>query len=153
MNDILADLNEPQRAAVTAGDGPVLVVAGAGSGKTRVLTTRIAWLLGECGVPPGGILAFTFTNRAAREMRERVAAAVGEDRAPYWIGTFHATGLRILRADGAPVGVQRDFSIFDTDDTKRLLKNVLADLRIDPRQFTPQGARSVISIGEAEEND
>ena len=92
MNDILADLNSAQHAAVTAPDGPVLVVAGAGSGKTRVLTTRVAWLLGEKDVHPGEILAFTFTNRAAREMRQRVSAAVGEDRAPFWIGTFHATG-------------------------------------------------------------
>ncbi|MCP4574276.1 MAG: UvrD-helicase domain-containing protein [bacterium] len=145
MNDILDQLNEPQGAAVTAAEGPVLVVAGAGSGKTRVLTTRIAWLLGERGVHPGEILAFTFTNRAAKEMRERVGATVGADRAPFWIGTFHATGLRILRADGTPVGVDRNFTIFDTDDSKRLLKDVLADLRIDPKQFTPRGARSVIS--------
>jgi len=145
VNDVLHDLNEPQRAAVTADDGPVLVVAGAGSGKTRVLTTRIAWLLAERDVHPGAVLAFTFTNRAAREMRERVAGAVGAGRAPYWIGTFHATGLRILRADGAPVGVERNFSIFDTDDSKRLLKTVLGDLRIDPKQFTPRGARGVIS--------
>ncbi len=145
MDHLLTKLNDPQLAAVTADEGPVLVVAGAGSGKTRVLTTRIAWLLGERGVHPGGVLAFTFTNRAAKEMRERVASDVGADRAPFWIGTFHATGLKILRADGASVGVQPGFSIFDTDDSKRLLKQVLADLRIDPKQFTPRGARSVIS--------
>ena len=92
MTDILANLNDAQLRAVTAPEGPVLVVAGAGSGKTRVLTTRIAWLLGERGVHPGGILAYTFTNRAAREMRERVGKTVGEARAPFWIGTFHATG-------------------------------------------------------------
>ena len=145
MEDILSKLNDAQRGAVTAPDGPVLVVAGAGSGKTRVLTTRIAWLLAERGVHPGGILAFTFTNRAAREMRERVAQGVGEGRAPYWIGTFHSTGLRILRADGVAAGVPHDFTIFDTDDSKKLLKQVLDDLKIDPKQFTPSGARSVIS--------
>ena len=145
MNDILADLNAAQHAAVTAPDGPVLVVAGAGSGKTRVLTTRVAWLLGEKGVRPAEILAFTFTNRAAREMRARVAAAVGEDRAPFWIGTFHATGLKILRSDGASIGVNRDFSIFDTDDSQKLLKQVMADLNIDPKQFTPSATRAVIS--------
>ena len=145
MSDILTDLNSAQREAVTAPDGPVLVVAGAGSGKTRVLTTRVAWLLGENGVHPGEILAFTFTNRAAREMRQRVAAAVGEDRAPFWIGTFHATGLKILRSDGESVGARRGFSIFDTDDSAKLLKQVLADLNIDPKQFTPSVVRTVIS--------
>jgi len=145
VNDILAGLNDAQRQAVTAPDGPVLVVAGAGSGKTRVLTTRIAWLLAERDVMPGEILAFTFTNRAAAEMRGRVADAVGAGRAPFWIGTFHATGLKILRADGGAAGVKQGFSIFDTDDTRRLLKQVLADLRIDPKQFTPQAARGAIS--------
>jgi len=145
LSDILTDLNSAQREAVTAPDGPVLVVAGAGSGKTRVLTTRVAWLLGENGVHSGEILAFTFTNRAAREMRQRVAAAVGEDRAPFWIGTFHATGLKILRSDGESVGARRGFSIFDTDDSAKLLKQVLADLNIDPKQFTPSVVRTVIS--------
>jgi len=145
LNDILVNLNDAQRQAVTAPDGPVLVVAGAGSGKTRVLTTRIAWLLAEKGIMPGEILAYTFTNRAAGQMRERVADAVGPGRAPFWIGTFHATGLKILRADGEHIGVRQGFSIFDTDDTKRLLKQVLGDLKIDPKQFPPQASRSVIS--------
>ncbi len=145
MTDFLTRLNEPQVASVTAPDGPVLVVAGAGSGKTRVLTTRIAWLMAERGVHAGGILAFTFTNKAAREMRQRVAETVGEGNAPFWIGTFHATGLKILRADGAHIGVQAGFSIFDTDDSKRLLKQVMSDLNIDPKQFTPNATRGVIS--------
>jgi DNA helicase-2/ATP-dependent DNA helicase PcrA len=151
LNDIFAKLNDAQRQAVTAPDGPVLVVAGAGSGKTRVLTTRIAWLLAEKDVMPGEILAFTFTNRAAGEMRERVANDVGPARAPFWIGTFHATGLKILRADGEHVGVKQGFSIFDTDDQKRLLKQVLADLKIDPKQFTPQAARGAISAWKNED--
>ncbi len=150
MTDFLAELNEAQRAAVTAPDGPVLVVAGAGTGKTRVLTTRIAWLLGQ-GVPPAGILAFTFTNRAAREMRERVDRLVGAAVAPRWVGTFHATGVRILRRDGEAVGVRRDFTIYDTDDQQRLLRRVLADLEIDPRQVSPGLARSLIGRWKAED--
>ncbi len=153
MTDLLAKLNDAQLAAVTAPDGPVLVVAGAGSGKTRVLTTRVAWLLGERGVQPGGILAFTFTNRAAREMKERVAGAVGQGRAPFWIGTFHATGLRILCSDGVSIGVPQDFTIFDTDDSKRLLKQVLDELKIDAKQFTPSGARSQISAWKNDDVD
>ncbi len=153
MQDILSSLNDAQRGAVTAPDGPVLVVAGAGSGKTKVLTTRIAWLLSERGVHPGGILAYTFTNRAARQMRERVAQGVGEGRAPFWIGTFHSTGLRILRADGVAAGVPSDFTIFDTDDSKKLIRQVLDDLKIDVKQFTPSGARSVISAWKNDDVD
>jgi DNA helicase-2/ATP-dependent DNA helicase PcrA len=145
VKDILADLNPAQLESVTAPDGPILVVAGAGSGKTRVLTTRVAWLLEQEKARPSEVLAFTFTNRAAREMRERVGQTVGEERAPFWIGTFHATGLKILRNDGEALGVKRGFSIFDTDDTQKLLKQVLADLNIDPKKFTPQAVRSRIS--------
>jgi len=145
VTDFLSRMNDAQSAAVTAEDGPVLVVAGAGSGKTRVLTTRIAWLMAEKGVRAGEILAFTFTNKAAKEMKERVAETVGAGNAPFWIGTFHATGLKILRSDGAHIGVQSGFSIFDTDDSKRLLKQVMSDLKIDPKQFTPNATRSVIS--------
>jgi DNA helicase-2/ATP-dependent DNA helicase PcrA len=119
-------------------------VAGAGSGKTRVLTTRIAWLL-EQGVHPGEILAYTFTNKAAREMKERVAALVGEARAPFWIGTFHATGARILRLHADLLGLPRDFAIYDADDQKRLLKGVLQDLQLDPKQWGLPAVRSAIS--------
>ena len=142
--DTRSDRGPAQREAVTAPDGPVLVVAGAGSGKTRVLTTRIAWLL-DNGVHPGEILAYTFTNKAAREMKERVAAQVGEQRAPFWIGTFHATGARILRTHADRLGLPRGFAIYDSDDQKRLLKNVLADLKIDPKQFAIPGVRQAIS--------
>ncbi len=145
MTDFLARMNPPQTESVTAADGPVLVVAGAGSGKTRVLTTRVAWLMSEKNVLASEILAFTFTNKAAKEMRERVAETVGEGRAPFWIGTFHATGLKILRSDGAHIGIQPGFSIFDTDDSKRLLKQVMSDLNIDPKKFTPNATRAVIS--------
>ncbi len=141
----LTTLNERQCEAVTAADGPLLVVAGAGSGKTRVLTTRIAWLLAEARCEPWEILAFTFTNKAAREMRERVDGLVGESRAPRWIGTFHATGVRILRSDGAAVGLEPSFSIYDTDDSTRLIRKVAGALGVDVKQYTPNMLRSVIS--------
>ena len=150
MTDLLATLNEAQREAVTAPDGPVLVVAGAGSGKTRVLTTRIAWLL-DHGVHPAHILAFTFTNRAAAEMRGRVDAMVGGARAPRWVGTFHATGVRLLRADGAPLGVDRDFAIYDADDSVRLIKSVMSEARADPKIWPPKQARSRISRWKSED--
>lgn len=144
MSDILSVLNTAQREAVIAPDGPVLVVAGAGSGKTRVLTTRIAWLLQQ-GVQPWQILAFTFTNKAAAQMKGRVAELVGEDRAPRWIGTFHATGARILRMHADRLGLRRDYAIYDADDQKRLLKRILGDLQLDPRQFPVAAARVAIS--------
>ena len=151
MDDrLLAGLNSAQRDAVTAAAGPVLVVAGAGSGKTRVLTTRIAHLLQQ-GIPPSAILAFTFTNKAARQMQERVADLVGPDNAPYWIGTFHATGARILRAHGDRLGLPRDFTIYDADDQKRLLKNVLSELKLDLQQFSPAGARAAITAWKNED--
>jgi DNA helicase-2/ATP-dependent DNA helicase PcrA len=140
----LSTLNERQREAVCAPDGPALVIAGAGSGKTRVLTTRIAWLL-DHGVEPWEILAFTFTNKAAREMRERIDGLVGAGRAPHWVGTFHATGVRILRRDGAHVGLDPNFSIYDTDDSTRLVKKVLGDLGLDPKQYAPNKLRAAIS--------
>ncbi len=140
----LTSLNPAQRDAVTAPDGPVLVVAGAGSGKTRVLTTRIAHIL-DSGVYPSEVLAFTFTNRAAKEMKVRVANEVGEGNAPFWIGTFHSTGARILRTHADKLGLSRDFAIYDSDDQKRLLKNVLSDLNIDIKQFGIPGCRTAIS--------
>jgi len=141
----LKTLNEPQREAVTAADGPLLVVAGAGTGKTRVLTTRIAWLLSQRRCEPWEILAFTFTNKAAREMRERVDAQAGPGGAPGWIGTFHATGVRILRADGAAIGLDRSFSIYDTDDSTRLIRKVAGDLGVDLKQYAPSLLRTLIS--------
>ncbi len=145
MADILADLNPAQREAVAAPAGPVLVVAGAGTGKTRVLTTRIAWLLQECDLHPAELVAFTFTNRAARQMRERVDRLVGEGRAPFWIGTFHATGLKILRRDGEKLGIARDFTIYDSDDSLRVVKRVSGKLGLDTKQITPSLTRSLIS--------
>jgi DNA helicase II / ATP-dependent DNA helicase PcrA len=141
---MLDALNSAQREAVTSPDGPVLVVAGAGSGKTRVLTTRIAWLL-EQGIHPGEVLAYTFTNKAAREMKERVARQVSEQRAPFWIGTFHATGVRILRSHADRLDLPRDFAIYDADDQKRLLKGVHQDLKLDSKQWGIPASRVAIS--------
>jgi len=149
----LERLNDPQREAVTVPGGPALVVAGAGSGKTRVLTTRVAWLLQERDVHPGEILAFTFTNKAAKQMKERVNDLVGANRAPYWVGTFHATGVRILRADGGALGLQSNFTIYDTDDSKRLLKRVCSDLGVDPKQHPPTKLRNRISNWKSEDID
>ena len=145
MDDHLNRLNDAQQQSVTAPDGPVLVVAGAGSGKTRVLTTRVAWLLSEGHAMPGEILAFTFTNRAAREMKQRIAEAAGPGREPFWIGTFHATGLKILRTEGEAICIKPGFSIFDTDDSKRLLKEVTSSLGLDSKQFNPSATRGAIS--------
>ncbi|MGH7726275.1 MAG: ATP-dependent helicase [Candidatus Eiseniibacteriota bacterium] len=126
MQTFANDLNEAQVQAVTHGDGPLLIVAGAGSGKTRVLTRRIAWLVAERGVPPSSILAFTFTNKAAREMRERVLALVGEAAAKeLWVGTFHATCARLLRREAGRAGLPQAFTIFDRDDQTTLLKQVM----------------------------
>ncbi len=126
MQILANDLNEAQAQAVTFGDGPLLVVAGAGSGKTRVLTRRIAWLVAEHGVPPSAILAFTFTNKAAREMRDRVISLVGNAAArELWVGTFHATCARLLRREAARAGLPPAFTIFDRDDQTTLLRQIM----------------------------
>jgi DNA helicase-2/ATP-dependent DNA helicase PcrA len=119
-------LNDRQREAVFTTEGSVLVIAGAGSGKTRVLTERIGHLVGDLGVSPYEILAFTFTNKAAREMRDRLERAHPGSTEMLWVGTFHATGVRILRRHGEAAGVRRDFSIYDTDDSTGLVKAILA---------------------------
>ena len=120
MPDYIEELNESQRAAVLYGDGPSLVIAGAGSGKTRVLTYKIAYLL-ENGYNPWNILALTFTNKAAREMKERIARQVGEQRARFlWMGTFHSVFSRILRAEASHIGFTSQFTIYDSADSKSL---------------------------------
>ncbi|HEY1354707.1 MAG TPA: UvrD-helicase domain-containing protein [Solirubrobacterales bacterium] len=142
---LLADLNEPQREAVLHGEGPLLVVAGAGSGKTRVLTRRIAHLLATGAARPGEILAITFTNKAASEMRERVAALVGRSTRAMWVMTFHSACARMLRADAERLGYSRGFTIYDEADSLRMLKRCIEELEIDPKRYPPRSIRAQIS--------
>jgi DNA helicase-2/ATP-dependent DNA helicase PcrA len=141
----LADLNPAQREAVLTTEGPVLVIAGAGSGKTRVLTRRIAHLLAAVGVKPPEILAITFTNKAAGEMRERVEDLVGPPARASWVMTFHAACGRILRREAQRLGYRSNFTIYDSADQLRLTKQCLEDLERDPKRFTPRGIHSQIS--------
>jgi ATP-dependent DNA helicase UvrD/PcrA len=141
----LADLNPAQREAVLHTEGPVLVVAGAGSGKTRVLTRRIAHLLGAVGVKPPEILAITFTNKAAGEMRDRVGQLVGPPARAAWVMTFHSACGRILRREAQRLGYRSNFTIYDQADQIRLVKRCLEELERDPKRFTPRGIHSQIS--------
>ena len=134
-NALLADLNDAQRRAVEHSGSPLLVVAGAGSGKTRVLTRRIAYLLGERGVHPGQIMAITFTNKAAAEMRERVVDLVGRRANAMWVSTFHSMCVRVLRRDAAHLGMKSSFSVYDADDSRRLITLIGRDLDLDPRRY------------------
>jgi len=135
MEELIQDLNPPQREAVTVGEGPVLVVAGPGSGKTRVITHRIAWLLSQ-GVPAWRIIAITFTNKAADEMRERVLRLVPSGTG-VWVSTFHAACVRILRREIEALGYESSFTIYDTADRDRLLKKILEELGLSPRDLKP----------------
>jgi DNA helicase-2/ATP-dependent DNA helicase PcrA len=142
---LLETLNPIQREAVLHTEGPVLIVAGAGSGKTRALTHRIAYLIREKGVSPYAVLAITFTNKAAREMADRVEALVGERVARgMWISTFHSACARILRREHVHLGLPSAFSIYDEGDTERLLAQVLRDLDVDPRRYPPRGVAAAI---------
>jgi DNA helicase-2/ATP-dependent DNA helicase PcrA len=142
---LLDGLNPPQRAAVVHQGGPLLIVAGAGSGKTRVLTHRVAYLLAERGATPGQILAITFTNKAAGEMKERVAALVGPRAKAMWVSTFHSMCVRVLRADGKTLGLKSSFSIYDADDSKRLMTMVGRDLDLDPKRYPARSLSAQIS--------
>ncbi len=145
LPDLLADLNPVQRDAVTHGEGPLLVVAGAGSGKTRVLTHRIAHLIRERNESPFSILAITFTNKAAGEMKERVGRLVGERLGQaMWVMTFHSACVRILRREAKRLGFTSTFTIYDDGDSERLLSMILTDLEVDPRRFTPRQMKSAI---------
>jgi DNA helicase-2/ATP-dependent DNA helicase PcrA len=142
---LLEGLNEPQREAVLHGEGPLLILAGAGSGKTRVLTHRIAHLVGSGQARPGEILAITFTNKAAQEMRERVEQLVGNRARAMWVMTFHSACARILRAEAEKLGYTRGFTIYDEQDSLRLVKACIDELDIDPKRFAPRGIRRQIS--------
>ncbi|HTY58103.1 MAG TPA: UvrD-helicase domain-containing protein, partial [Bacteroidota bacterium] len=141
----LQELNPVQREAVSAIEGPVLIVAGAGSGKTRVLTYRTAHLI-DTGIAPQSILALTFTNKAAEEMKSRIAALTGEESRRIWMGTFHSTFARILRFEAERLGYQRNYTIFDSDDSLSLIRSIMNSLGIPSQQFSPQGVRSRISL-------
>src|SRR5207247_5874486 len=141
----LADLNPAQREAVLHTDGPLLVIAGAGSGKTRVLTYRVAHLISACGIKPNEILAITFTNKAAGEMRSRLEGLLGGVARAIWILTFHAACGRILRRQAPRLGYRSNFTIYDQADQVRLTKQCLEELERDPKRFVPRGIHAQIS--------
>jgi len=145
VNIDLSSLNDAQREAVLCTEGPLLVLAGAGSGKTRVLTYRIAHLISDCGVDPSQILAITFTNKAAGEMRGRLAEMLGEYARGMWVATFHAACVRILRAEAELLGFTRNFTIYDEDDSRRLIKEIMTELDLDTQSFPPKTVRARIS--------
>jgi ATP-dependent DNA helicase UvrD/PcrA len=142
---LLEGLNEPQREAVLHGQGPLLILAGAGSGKTRVLTHRIAHLVHSGKARPGEILAITFTNKAAQEMRERVEVLVGNRARAMWVMTFHSACARMLRSDAHRLGYTRGFTIYDEQDSVRLVKRCIEELDVDPKRFTPRAIKRQIS--------
>ena len=145
MPEILNGLNDKQYEAVVNTEGPVLVIAGAGSGKTKVLTHKIAYLIQEKNVLPWNILAITFTNKAANEMKERIAGLVGETAKDIWMGTFHSICVRILRKHIDQIGYDSSFIIFDTSDQKSLIKKCLKELQIDDKQFSEKAVQAEIS--------
>src|SRR3984957_16343892 len=145
LEDLLSGLNGPQREAATYPGGPLLILAGAGSGKTRVLTHRIAFLVATDEAKPNEILAITFTNKAAGEMRDRAELLVGRRVRAMWVMTFHAACARMLRADAHRLGYTRQFTIYDQADSRRLVKRCLDDLGVDPKRFTPGAIQHEIS--------
>ncbi|MBQ9417355.1 MAG: UvrD-helicase domain-containing protein [Bacteroidales bacterium] len=145
MSDLLNQLNDAQREAASTTEGPVMIIAGAGSGKTRTLTYRIAHLL-EKGVDPFSILALTFTNKAAGEMKERIIKLVGSEARNIWMGTFHSVFARLLRADGHRLGYTSSFTIYDTDDQKSAIKQIVKQLNLDPKTYKPSTVISRISM-------
>lgn len=152
-DELLDGLNDPQRAAVVHAGAPLLVVAGAGSGKTRVLTRRIAWLVAERGAHPGSILAITFTNKAAAEMKERVEDLVGRRARVMWVSTFHSACVRILRKEIDRLGYSSSFSIYDAADSQRLMTLVLSDLDLDPKRYQPRAVLTWVSNAKNELKD
>ena len=145
MEEKLKELNDKQYEAVINTEGPCLVIAGAGSGKTKVLTHKIAYLIQEKEVLPWNILAITFTNKAANEMKERIEKLVGDKAKDIWMGTFHSICVRILRRFIDRIGFESSFLIFDTQDQRQMIKNCLKDLKIDDKMFTDRAVLSEIS--------
>ena len=145
MQDLLQGLNDMQEKAVLATEGPCLVIAGAGSGKTKVLTHKVAYLMAEKYIKPWNILAITFTNKAANEMKQRVESLVGDAVNDMWIGTFHSICVRILRKYIDRIGFNNTFVIFDTQDQKTLVKECMKELKIDDKLFTDKGVIAEIS--------
>ena len=148
--NLLDSLNEQQREAVQTTEGPLLILAGAGSGKTRVLTHRTAYLIDEMGVNPYNIMAITFTNKAAGEMRERIDAMVGYGSESIWVSTFHSTCVRILRRYIDRLGYSTNFTIYDADDQKTLMKDICKRLEIDTKLYKERMFLSVISSAKDE---
>ena len=148
MSDLLSQLNEPQREAAECTEGPVMIIAGAGSGKTRTLTYRIAHLV-EQGVDPFHILALTFTNKAAGEMKDRIIKLVGPEARNLWMGTFHSVFARLLRADGQKLGYTSSFTIYDTDDSKAAIKQIVKQLNLDSKAYKPSYVLGRISMAKS----
>ena len=145
MKKYLSQLNEAQLAPTLQKDGPMIVIAGAGSGKTRVLTFRIAYLMSQ-GIDPFNILALTFTNKAAREMKGRIATIVGDGEAKnLWMGTFHSVFAKILRYEADRIGYPSNFTIYDTQDTKSLLKDIIKGFNLDDKAYKPSSVYGRIS--------
>ncbi len=146
IEDLLKGLNEPQKEAVTHVNGPIMIIAGAGSGKTKVLTTRIAWLMGKHRVDAFNILALTFTNKAAAEMKERIGRMLGSGEARnLYVGTFHSVFARILRSEADRIGYPRNFTIYDTDDSRSVIKTVINELNLDDKHYKPNVVHNRIS--------
>ena len=146
-DSLLAQLNESQREAVVYCDGPQLVIAGAGSGKTRVLTYKIAYLLAQYNMAPWNILALTFTNKAAREMKERIGRLVGQERAMrLQMGTFHSVFARILRAEAEQIGFGSNFTIYDQSDSRSLVKSIIKEMQLDDKVYKAASVADRISM-------
>jgi len=150
IQQAIKKLNPPQQQAVEATEGPLLILAGAGSGKTRVLTHRIAYLIATRKAPPWGVLAITFTNKAAREMQERVTKLVGNEGRDIWVSTFHSMCVRILRKDIDRIGFNSNFTILDSTDQLSLVRNCMKDLNLDTKKFEPKAVLSLISTAKNE---
>ncbi|MEG1572982.1 MAG: UvrD-helicase domain-containing protein, partial [Bacteroidales bacterium] len=148
MSSLLNSLNEEQRAAAAQIQGPVMIIAGAGSGKTRTLTYRIAHIMEE-GVEPFHILSLTFTNKAAREMRERISQLIGPEAHALWMGTFHSVFAKILRVEAAQLGYTSSFAIYNTEDVKSLLKSIVKELNLDPKEYTASFVLNRISAAKS----